>query len=83
MKSLKELEIANTRVTNEGLTMLLGLKPLTHLNVGFTGINDAALKKLVLGLPNLTQIDVGYTRISATAKNELKKLRPLLVIDGP
>ncbi len=51
LTNLKELNLFETEITDEGLVHLKGLTKLETLNLGYTKITDAGVKSLQKSLP--------------------------------
>jgi hypothetical protein len=51
LKTLQNLDIHNTKITDAGLMYLFGLKRLKKLYLGYTKVTEAGVKKLRKALP--------------------------------
>ena len=75
MSSLRSLDLAHTRITDDGLRHLVGLK-ITELDVRGTGISDRGVAYLAQ-LPELSELYLPETAITDAAALYLAKLRRL------
>jgi hypothetical protein len=74
-KTIKALEIGNTRLTRRGLLDICKMKQLKALDIWATGVKEADLD-LLIDLPNLEYLSVGqsYDDNTFSAQNLLQKL---------
>ena len=63
-ESLRELDVAGSKITDAGLKDLTGLTRLEKLTLSRTAITDAGLKPLLDQLPALKQLDVRETGVT-------------------
>ncbi len=69
------LWLAGTKVTDEGLKELSGLKSLLVLGLNDRLVTYAGLKELV-GLKSLRRLSLSGTKVTAAGLNELQKALP-------
>lgn len=74
--NLVELNLANTKVTDEGLASIAGLTNLTHLHLENTAITDAGLAHLK-GLSNLVYLNLYNTKVTDAGMDHLSGLANL------
>lgn len=74
--NLVELNLANTKVTDEGLVSIAGLTNLTHLHLENTAITDAGLAHLK-GLSNLVYLNLYNTKVTDAGMDHLSGLANL------
>ncbi len=79
MKSLRNLDIAATEVTDAGMAIVAGLPNLEKLNINTTLITDSGLSGLC-GLKGLKALDVRSTRVSEEGVAKIKAAIPGLKI---
>jgi Leucine Rich repeat len=70
---LEKLNLARTKITDEGLQNCIGMKSLTELNVEFTAITNKGLT-YINQIPTLTRLIIGHTQINDDGKNLLIEL---------
>ncbi len=75
-----ELYLRGTRITDDGLQYLSGLKKLQILDLGETEITDAGLRHL-RGLAALKHLNLADTKVTAEGVEMLKKSLPKVEID--
>ncbi|MDA1014941.1 MAG: protein translocase subunit SecD [Planctomycetota bacterium] len=80
MKKVEQIDLANTKITDEGLKYLSGLKSLQILNLSRTDITDAGLKQLT-DLPRLRSLSIGDTKVTDASVGALKGLPSLQLLD--
>jgi hypothetical protein len=78
-KPVVEVSLLKTRVTDDGLKHLAGLKSLQGLILADTKVTDAGLKHLA-GLKSLQDLYLASTKVTAKGVVELKKPLPKLKI---
>ena len=76
LKSLTDLNLANTKITDAGLAALEGLTYLTRLHLELTPITDAGLAHLK-NLTNLDYLNLYGTLVTDAGLEQLKGLRHL------
>ena len=74
-KSVTELYLQGTRITDNGLKQISGLKKLQILHLEDTSITDAGLKYLT-SLSNLKHLDLTDTKVTTEGVAMLKKAIP-------
>ncbi|HVF32797.1 MAG TPA: DnaJ domain-containing protein [Acidimicrobiales bacterium] len=79
MRSLRLLDLTDTRVTDAGLVHLLGCEELEVVSLWDTRISDDGLA-LLGRLPNLRQLGLGNTRITDAGLRHLAGLRRLRLV---
>jgi serine/threonine-protein kinase len=77
--SIKNLNLASTRVGDEGLDGVGEARELIKLNLSNTRVTDAGIKKLTK-LDRLEELDLSNTRISDESVKALMKLKNLTLL---
>ena len=80
LKTLRELDLAGTNVTDADLRLLTGLTRLEALDLMGTGIADAGLEA-VTELRALKTVSLARTRVTANGLADLRQRRPDLKIE--
>jgi mono/diheme cytochrome c family protein len=70
------LNLAGTKVSDDGLKSLSGLKNLTRLHLEKTAVSDAGIQHLS-GLDNLEYLNLYGTKVTNAGLNELAKMKSL------
>ncbi|HVF33260.1 MAG TPA: DnaJ domain-containing protein [Acidimicrobiales bacterium] len=79
MRSLRYLDLADTRVTDAGLVHLLGCTDLEVVSLWDTAVTDDGLA-LLGRLPNLCQLGLGNTAVTDAGLRHLSGLRRLRLV---
>ena len=72
------LDVAGSRVSEEGLRHLAGCKLIRWLDVSGTDVDCPALQSLLDGLPSLEWLNVRKTRLGWWGRRQLRRGRPRL-----
>jgi hypothetical protein len=75
MKQLRELDLSDSGVTDDGLAALEGL-PLERLRLARTKVTDAGFKDHLAGIDSLRLLDLSGTAVSAGTIDDWKKGKP-------
>jgi hypothetical protein len=73
---LTELDVADCRVTDQGLAHLAGYEVLTRLDVSGTAVTRRGLQALMKTLPLLEWVQVGRTRLGWWSRWRLRQAFP-------
>jgi hypothetical protein len=73
---VRQLDLSYTKVTNEGLKVVAGLRGLTHLRLDVTEVTDAGVKRLT-ALPKLEWLDLYRTAVTDDALAALAGMQRL------
>ena len=79
--NLRNIDLTETSITDDGLKHLVGLKKLEKLVLVSTGLSDEGLKHLQ-GLKSLESLDVRETHVTEGGLDELKQALPELNIES-
>ena len=80
MTQLRELDVSDNDIGDNGVAHLSRLKNLTTLSLGGTELSDAGLE-YVLKIPTLQRLDLSDTSIAGTSIPKLKGLPALSAMD--
>ena len=75
MNQLRELDLSDTKVTDEGLAVLAELPHLEELRLARTAITDAGFQKHLSGKTSLRKLDLTGTKVKGKTKREWKKAK--------
>ena len=75
LKSLKTLDLSNTKAPDAALKELRGLRSLQSLNLTATAVTDAGMEDLK-DLKKLKTLTLGFTKVTAAGFKELKEALP-------
>ena len=79
MKPLRDLSLAETSVTDAGLTQLITDSMLEKIDLGKTSVTNVLLERL-LELENLEAISLKDTQFTQDDIDEIKRRRPRLMV---
>ena len=80
MSKVEQIDLADTKITDDGLKYLAKMKSLQILKLARTDITDGGLKHLK-DLQNLRSLSLGDTNVTDAAVEELKTLSSLQLLD--
>ena len=79
LTQLRELDLWGTRVTSSGLSALTPLRHLDELWLHDTSVSDDVVP-ILSGFRSLHTVGLGNTKVTASGKQELRRLRPGIII---
>ncbi len=74
---LKQLILSGTKITDDGIAGLAGLKSLERLDVSALDITDSGMKLIVAQWPKIRDLDLSNTLLTDKGMIKLKDLRDL------
>jgi serine/threonine protein kinase len=74
---LKQLILSGTKITNDGIAGLAGLKSLERLDVSGLDITDSGMELIVAQWPKIRDLDLSSTLLTDKGMTKLKNLRDL------
>jgi hypothetical protein len=76
MDRLRELDLNDTQVTDQGLTFVAGLPRLEELRLARTKISDEGFRQYLEAKGSLIKLDLTGTKVKGKSKREWKKSKP-------